>query len=315
MLLLGGTPMLGISVRSNPCRSAVAFGQTVVLAGAILVAQASLGWAQNAPGAAWDSVGRVLKASPTPTGGYVRYNFPRRDIALKVGDVTVSPALALGTWAGFSGDAADATMMGDLVLLDSELKPVLAELARQRLNVTAIHNHLVGEAPRVTYVHYHGEGNAGDLAHRLDLVLARTATPRPVTSSPPPPVTIDTALVFNTLGIRGRGQGNVAQLTVVLVSGDVIMHGKVVNPAMGYGTPINIQMVDANRAVATGDFTVLATKAGSVVRALSENGITATAMHSHLVDEQPQIRYIHFWADGPLADVLRGLRAALDAGR
>ena len=281
---------------------------------ATLAIQSSLG-AQASPGAAWDSVGRVLKAPPTPTGGYVRYNFPRRDITLKIADVTVSPALALGTWAGFAGDPAHATMMGDLVLLAAELKPVQAELARQNLMVTAIHNHLSGETPPITYVHYHGEGAAADLAQRIDKVLALTGTPRPVAAAPPAPVTIDTATIFNTLGIRGRGQGNVAQLSTMLVPGEVKVHGTAVNPAMAYGTPINIQMVDANRAVATGDFTVLGAKASGVVRALSANGITATAMHSHLVDEEPPVRYIHFWADGPLADVLRGLKAAIDASR
>jgi uncharacterized protein DUF1259 len=275
----------------------------------------SSGFAQAPMAAVWDSVGRVIKAPPTPTGGYVRYNFPRRDITLKIADVTVSPALALGTWAGFAGDPANATMMGDLVLLASELKPVQAELARQNLMVTAIHNHLSGETPPIIYIHYHGEGAAADLAQRIDKVLALTGTPRPVAAAPPAPVTIDTATIFNTLGIRGRGQGNVAQLSTMLVTGDVKVNGKKVNPAMAYGTPINIQMVDANRAVATGDFTVLGAKASGVVRALSTNGITATAMHSHLVDEEPPIRYIHFWADGPLADVLRGLKAAIDASR
>jgi hypothetical protein len=271
--------------------------------------------AQATPGAIWDSIGRVIKASPTPTGGYIRYNLPRRDITLKIADVTVSPALALGTWVGFAGDPANATMMGDLVLLASELKPVEAELARQNLMVTAIHNHLAGETPPIIYLHYHGEGAAADLAQRIDKVLAQTAVPRPVAAAPAAPVTIDTATIFNTLGIRGRGQGNVAQLSMNLVPGEVKVHGKAVNPAMAYGTPINIQMVDANRAVATGDFTVLGTKASGVVRALSTNGITATAMHSHLVDEEPPVRYIHFWADGPLADVLRGLKAAIDAAR
>lgn len=245
--------------------------------------------------------------------GYYRYNFPRRDITLTVGDVTVSPSLALGAWAGFSGDGANATMMGDLVLITSEVKPVLAELANQRIAIAAIHNHLIGETPQITQVHFHAEGNAIELAQRLDRALARSATPRPVASAPPQPVTIDTALVFSTLGVRGRAQGNVAQVSASLVSGDVTMHGHVVNPVMGYATPINIQMVSPTRAVATGDFSVFGARVDAVTRALALNNISATAVHSHLIDETPQIRYIHFWADGPLPDVLRGLRAALDA--
>ena len=271
--------------------------------------------AQSSLAAPWDSVGRILKTSGALTGGYYRYGWPRRDLTLRIGDVTVSPALALGAWAGFSGDPTDATMMGDLVLTSGELKPVLAELARQRIAVTAIHNHLAGEEPQITYVHYHGQGAALELAVRLDRVLALTGAPRPVTMAPPQPVTIDTALVFGTLGLAGRAQGAVAQMSTVLVPGTVTMHGRTVTPALGYGTPVNIQALGPDRAVAAGDFAVLAAKLAPVLEALTAHGITATAVHSHLVDEEPTIYYMHFWADGPLPDVLRGLRAALDAAR
>jgi len=229
--------------------------------------------------------------------------------------VTVAPALALGAWAGFSGDAANATVMGDLVLTSGEVKPVLAELARRGIAVTAIHNHLVGEDPKITYVHFHAEGNPVELAGRLDRVLALTGAPRPVTAAAPQPVTIDSALVFSTLGLRGRAQGAVAQVSVVLVPGTVTLNGKAVTPALGYGTPINIQVISPDRAVATGDFTVLAAKVSPVFDALTAHGITATALHSHLVGAEPTLYYMHFWADGPLPEVLRGLRAALDAAR
>jgi len=271
--------------------------------------------AQTPLGAPWDSVGRILQTSGSATGGYYRYTWPRRDVTLRIGDVIVSPALALGAWAGFSGDAASATVMGDLVLTSGEVKPVLAELARQQIAVTAIHNHLVGEDPKITYVHFHAEGNPVELAGRLDRVLAQTGAPRPVTAAAPQPLTIDTALVFNTLGLHGRAQGAVAQVSVVLVPGTVTLHGRTVTPALGYGTPINIQVVTPDRAVATGDFTVLAAKVAPVFEALTAHGITATALHSHLVGEEPKLYYMHFWADGPLTEVLRGLKAALDAAR
>ncbi len=281
----------------------------------ILGAANAVASAQTPLGAPWDSVGRVLQTSGVATGGYYRYTWPRRDLTLRIGDVTVSPALALGAWAGFSGDAADATMMGDLVLTSGEVKPVLAELARQQIEVTAIHNHLAGEDPKITYVHFHADGTALELAGRLDRVLARTSAPRPVAPAAAQPVTIDTALVFNTLGLRGRAQGAVAQVSVVLVPGTVTMRGRTVTPALGYGTPINVQVVSPERAIATGDFTVLAAKVAPVFDALTAHGITATALHSHLVGEEPRLYYMHFWADGPLPDVLRGLRAALDAAR
>jgi hypothetical protein len=285
------------------------------LAALLAAASPYVSSAQSTLGATWDSVGSILQAPGTLTGDYRRYNLPRRDITLRVGDVTVAPSLALGAWAGFGGTSGDAMMMGDLVLTNAELKPVLAEFARQRLDVTAIHNHLAGEEPRITYVHFHGQGRATDIASRLNHVLALTATPRPVTASLPKPVTIDTSMVFRALGVSGKAQGEVAQVSFILVPGRVTMHGRTVVPALGYGSPVNIQMVDSSRAVATGDFAVPGNKVDGVLDALAAHGITATAVHSHLIGEQPPIYYIHFWADGRPADVLRGLRAAIDAGR
>lgn len=270
---------------------------------------------QPALGEPWDSVARILRAPGTMTGNYYRYALPRRDLTLRVGDVTVAPELALGAWVGFSGPGSDATMMGDLVVTAPELPAVLAELAEQGIDVTAIHNHLAGEEPPITYVHFHHRGHAPDLATRLARVLSRTATPLPVAPATPVPPTIDTALVFRILGATGRAQGNIAQASFNLVPGTVTLHGRTVTPALGYGTPINIQMVDPTRAVATGDFAVLGRHVDPVLDALAKHGITATAVHSHLIDEEPTIYYIHFWADGRPEDVLRGLRAALDAVR
>lgn len=281
----------------------------------LLVAVGTRPLSAQTPTTSWDSVARILQAPEAVTGGYHRYNFPRRDITLRIGDVTVSPALALGSWAGFSGEPGDASVMGDLVLAAAELKPVLAELARQGLDVTAVHNHLVGEEPRLTYVHFHGDGAAVELAARLDRVLARTATPRPVTAPPPEPPTIDTALVFRTLGRSGTARGAVVQVGFVLVPGVVTLHGRSLVPAMAYGSPVNIQMVAGSRAVATGDFAVTGDKVASMLAALAAHGIAATAVHTHLIGESPPLRYIHFWADGALPDVLAGLKAALDAAR
>lgn len=271
--------------------------------------------AQTPLPAPWDSVGRVLQTSGVLTGGYYRYNFPRRDLTVRIGEVAVAPGLALGSWAGFDGPTGNTVIMGDLVLTGSELKPVLAELARQRIDVTAIHNHLVGEQPTITYVHYHASGRAVELAARLDQVLKLTATPRPVNPPDPIVITIDTAAVFRVLGRSGTARGDIAQVSFILVPGTVTMDGHTVNPALGYGSPINIRAVSPSRAVATGDFAVLGQKVSPLLTALAMHGITATAVHSHLVDESPRVYYIHFWADGSLAEVLAGLKAAVDSTR
>ena len=149
----------------------------------------------------------------------------------------------------------------------------------------------------------------------VEQAIALTATPRPVAAAAAQPVTIDTALVFRTLGVSGRAQGAVAQVSLVLIDGLVTMHGRSVAPALGYGTPINVQMVDGSRAVATGDFAVLGRAVDPVLDALAAGGITATAVHSHMIGEQPIVYYIHFWGDGPIGEVLRALKAAVDAAR
>lgn len=269
--------------------------------------------AQQQSAAVWDSVGHILGTATTSATGYLRYNLPRRDLTVHIGDVTVAPALALGAWAGFSGEPSDATMMGDLVLTAAEVGPVLAELKRQGVEVTAVHNHLVGEQPQIMYVHFLGQGNALALATRLDRVLTRTGTPRPVAAAPPAALAIDTAAVFEALGHHGTAHGNVAQVGFILVPGTVTMSGRTLTPALAYGSPVNIQMVGSSRAVATGDFAVLDSSVSGVLNALSAHGITTTALHSHMIGDSPHVYYIHFWADGPLPEVLHGVRAAIDA--
>ena len=288
---------------------------TVVIAFLIATTGSQPLRAQPNSSAVWDSIAGILQTPAVPSGGYQRYNLPRRDLTLRVGDLAVSPSLGLGAWVGFAGAARDATMMGDLVLISTELKPVLAEFVRQDISVTAIHNHLAGESPSIRQVHFHAQGNAVDLARRIDRVVAHTATPRPVTAGAPRAPTFDTAAVYRALGTSGRAQGDVASLAFMLIPGPVTMHGHAVEASLALRSPVSIQMIDSTRAVATGDFTVLGPRVDPVLDALANTGIMATALHSHMVGEQPTTYYIHFWADGRPADVLRGLRAAADAGR
>ena len=264
-------------------------------------------------GAAWDSVAAILQTKDVFAGGYHRFNLPRRDVTLRVGDLTLAPELAQGAWAGFSDDPDMSMLMGDLVLKTTELGPVLAQLAAQKLDVTAIHNHLVGEEPRLIYVHFGGQGKAADLARRLDRALALTSTPRPVAPAAAAPLAIDSSLVFTGLGRSGRTHGSVAQVSFMLVPGSVTMGGMTVTPALGYASPVNIQAVNAARAVATGDFAVTGRQVEPMLQAFAAHGITATALHTHMIGESPALYFIHFWADAPLASVVAGLRAVVDA--
>lgn len=271
--------------------------------------------AQAPRAAVWDSVGAILQTPPVAAGGYQRFNLPRRDLALKVGELAVSPSLGLGAWVGFVGSGPDTTMMGDLVVLPSELKGVLAELSAQNVTVTAIHNHLAGETPSIRNIHFHGQGRPMDLARRLDRVIALTATPRPVVPAQRRPLSVDTAMVFRELGPGASASGDLVTMTWMLVPGPVTMHGHPVDASLSLRSPVAIQFIDSTRAVATGDFTILGERVDPLMDALAANGIMATALHSHMIGEQPTTYYVHFWADGRHLDVLRGLRAAAEAGR
>ena len=265
--------------------------------------------------APWDSVGRILKSRPLPQNGYTRYNFPRTDLTIRVNDITLHPSLASTSWVGFAGTPDHAVTMGDLVTTLVETGAVTQALTEEGLEFLAIHNHLAGSLPNVTYIHFHGHGTVYALAASMDRVLARTRTQRPVMPAPSESLAIDTARVYRALGQSGRASGEVVSLGFQFVPGTVTMGTETLVPAMAYGSPIVIQMISPTRAVATGDFSVPESKVNAVRSTLVANGITPTAMHTHLVGENPRIYYIHFWAEGTLDTVLAGLRRTIDAAR
>jgi len=269
--------------------------------------------AQQAWDQPWRETATILQSPAVDAGGYVRFNFPRKDLTVRLGDVAIPAPFALTSWAGFDGSPDSATAMGDLVVTAAELGPVLAELARQSVEVTAVHNHLVGESPQLTYIHFHMVGAAVRIAHALDAALRHTGAPRPVRPAAANPVTIDSGAVFAALGKHGKASGAMAQVGLILVPGTVTMEGHPVLPALGYASPINVLQLSASRAVATGDFAVTAAQLQPLLSALAANGVTATAVHYHLVGEEPRLYFVHFWGDAPPAELLRALRAALDA--
>jgi len=269
------------------------------------------------PGARWDSVAQALGRSGGGAGEHYRATFPRSDLRVRVGDVAVAPALALTSWAGFAGSADTADVMGDLVLTEREVPVVTRGLLGAGFDVTGIHHHLIGETPRVFYLHYHGRGPAVQLAARLREALARTATPmgEPAAATRPTSVTLDTAALFAALGAHGRLAGNVAQVGVPTSGSAVTLDGRALPAALGVNTAINLQGVTARRAVTTGDFVLTAARVQPTVRALEEGGIRVTAIHNHLIGESPAAYFVHFWGDGEPLTLARELKAAIDSAR
>jgi hypothetical protein len=269
--------------------------------------------ARALPPADWTQVEQALGRKGTSNPGDVRrFSFPRTDLKVVVAGVTLQPALALGSWVAFERISDHAMVMGDLVLLEGEVAPVMGSLQQNGIEQTALHNHLLGESPRVIYMHFHAIGNAARIARALRTALEFTNTPlgAPVSVSPTP-FDLDTAAVAKAIGVHGKVNGGVYQLSVS--RREKILEDKHEIPSsMGVATSINFQPTGAGKAAISGDFVLLGRELSPLLWTLSENGIRVTAIHSHMINEQPRLFFMHFWAIGDAVQLARGLRAALD---
>jgi hypothetical protein len=257
------------------------------------------------------ALNNVFGKKGTVTGNVYKISYPRSDLKVTVDDFPVAPGLALGTWIGIIKMGDHAMMMGDLVLLDSEVPKVVAKLMEEKLEVTAIHNHLINETPAIKYMHYHGEGNAVELAQKIKAVLQVTGTPL----APPSGVLItpkspDWSKVIAILGNTGKQGGTLLQYTFPRKE-KTMESGMEMPPAMGMATAINFQM-DGNKVAITGDFVLLADEVNAVVKTLTENGVMVTAIHSHMLHDEPRLFMMHFWAVDDPEKLAKGLKAALD---
>lgn len=242
-----------------------------------------------------------------------RYGWPRSDLHVTIGGVPVEPGLALGSWAAFkkTGPGDEAFTMGDLVLLEPEVERVLGDLEAGGFEILAIHNHLLGETPRIVYVHFHGHGDPAALAKTLKAALAKTKTPPP--GKAPPKPTADQEKTFEklqqALGRKGTMAGTILQ--VAAPRAEPIQDGGMeVPPSMGMNNPMNFQIVGA-RVATTGDFVLIADEVNPVLRELRAHGIEVTALHSHMLRETPRLFFMHFWGVGTPGKIGEGLKAAL----
>lgn len=257
-----------------------------------------------------DALGR--KGSMQP-GDVFKFGMPRSDLKVTVEGTLIKPGLALGSWAAFKGTGNDAIVMGDLVLLSSEVEPVMMKLEQLGIEVTAVHNHLLGESPRVMYMHIGGHGDAVKLASALKSALALTKTPAAASapSATQQSLGIDTAQIDQAVGRKGKDNGGIYQISVARAEKITDM-GTEIPPSMGTATSINFQPTGNGRAAITGDFVLLGSEVNPVIRALRDNGIQVTAVHSHMLTESPRLFFMHFWANADAVKLAKGLRAALD---
>ena len=288
------------------------FASALLIGGAILTSTTAA-FAQDVD---WQKVDEALGRKPAVVAGDVhRYGFPRTDLAVTLDGVTIKPALALGGWVAFKAMGGEVMAMGDLVLLETEIKPVMTKMIENGLDITAVHNHLLRANPATFYMHVGGHGDPVKLATAIKTALAESKTPLtpPAAAAPPPAIDLDTAQLDQIIGVKGQPNGGVYQFGVPRRD-PVTQAGMALTPVgpLGVATAIGFQPTGGGNAAITGDFVMISSEVNPVIKALRSGGIEVTALHSHMLDEQPRLFFMHFWANDDVIKLAKTLRTALD---
>ncbi len=261
----------------------------------------------------WSAVEKALGRSGKPMpGGVLRVGMPRTDLDVRLAGVKLEAPFALGSWLAFQGSPDQAMVMGDLVLTETELPQVISKLVQGGLQISAIHNHVVGESPRVMYMHISGHGQGTALASTLHDALAVTKTPMPSASaSAQPKLAYDRGAIESSLGKQGTLAGDVLQFSFPRPE-QITESGMKIPPAMGTGIAINFESAGNGNVATTGDFVLSAAEVNKVIKALTSNGVSVTALHNHMLDDSPRLFFLHFWGVGPEAKIASAMRAGVD---
>ena len=274
----------------------------------------SLSTAARSQDVDWQKVDDAMGRKAAVSGDVHRYGFPRSDLSVTLDGVTIRPALALGGWVAFKPGHGGAMAMGDLVLLETEVNPVMLKLIEGGLEITAVHNHVLRANPATFYMHVGGRGDPVRMAAVIRDALSASKTPLTAPAGgAPPPIDLDTAQLDQIIGVKGQNNGGVYQFAVP--RRDPVSEGGMqlapVGP-MGVAEAIGFQPTGGGKAAITGDFVLTADEVNPVIKALRSNGIEVTALHSHMLDEQPRLFFCHFWANDDAVKLAKGVRAALD---
>jgi hypothetical protein len=271
------------------------------------------GRAQQTPGLDTKSIDQTLMPGQMQ-GDVYRVGLPRTDLKVTVHGIAIKPGLALGSWAAFRRAGNQTVIHGDLVLLESEINPVISKLQDGGLQITALHNHLIDETPHLMYLHYWGQGTEAALGKALRAALETTKTP--LMPPPPPPATpapadFDADTILKVLGKTGAVRGGVLAISVPRPE-KIMMMGVELPPAMGMATAINVQSAGPGKVVATGDFVMIDDEVNPIAKALRSHGIAIAALHSHMIHGTPTLHFMHFWAEDTPQNVAAGLKAGVD---
>jgi len=261
----------------------------------------------------WTPVAQALgKSGNEMPGGIYRVGMPRTDLHVMLDGVELKPTFALGSWVAFQPMGNQAMVMGDLVLTETEIQPVMKKLQDGGLEITALHNHLLRAQPATFYMHVLGHGEPVALARALHEALLLSKTPlgnAPAAAAER--VDLNTAMLDRVLDGNGQIAGGVYQVGIPRAD-NVTSHGMTLPPPMGTAQSINFQSTGNGKAAITGDFILTAAEVTPVMRTLRDNGIDVTALHNHMLDEQPRMFFMHFWGNDDAAKLANGLHAALE---
>jgi hypothetical protein len=313
----GGYGRPGLSVAQYPCLAREMTMISSISRITSLVLATMLSASALAASGDWDPVAHALGMPGSELPGDVyRVGLPRSDLKVSLDGVALKPPLALGSWLAFQKTGGRTAVMGDLVLIDEEVGPVMIKLVKGGIEVTAFHNHLLRSSPATLYLHIRGHGDAVKLATALHNALAESKTPfhaaasgmaQPTASE----IDLDSAMIGQTLDAKGAVNGGVLQFNFPRAEA-VTEEGIAVPPSMGLAIAINFQPTGGGKAAVTGDFVLTAQEVNPVLRELLGHGIEVTALHSHMLDQQPRLFFMHFWANDDAQKLAKGLRAALD---
>jgi len=280
-----------------------------LIAGVLLLTAAHVQAADIEWGKVESAMGRP---SATQAGGVHRFSFPRSDLDITVDGVKLKPGFALGSWVAMLPMGDQVMAMGDLVLTDTELSPVMKRLIDDGFEITAIHNHVLRASTPVWYMHVGAHGSPEKLARTLQAALSLSKTPlgAPAPAAAPPPIDIDVA-IDAAVGAKGTNNGGVYQFSIPRNEA-IKESGMELPSSMGTAIAINFQPTGGGKAAITGDFILVGSEVNPVLKSLRQQGIEVTALHSHMVDETPRMYFMHFWANDDAVKLAKALRGALD---
>lgn len=271
--------------------------------------------AQNVP-VDYQAVLTALNKSGDVKENVLKVNIPRNDVRVTIAGRDAPTPFGFGGWLAFTkGDGGRDVMMGDLVLTEDEVNPVMSALLTNGLDVTALHNHFFWDTPRMFFLHVHGMGTAADLTKRvkpaIDLIEASAKKNPSAPGGPSSPGGLDSGAVAKILGFPGEQTGSVFKITIGRPDIALREHGALINARMGLNTWAAFAGTDADAMVA-GDVAMLESEVTPVLRTLRANNLNAVALHHHMTGVSPVVIFVHYYGTGPATTLARGVRAAVE---